>query len=41
MKGAIVEKAGAPVKVVDNLKVPEPAEDQMLVKSIYAAINPV
>lgn len=41
MKGAIVEKPGAPVKVVDNLEVPEPAEDQMLVKPIYAALNPV
>ena len=41
MKGAIVETAGAPVKVVDNLKVPEPGEDQILVKPIYAALNPV
>jgi len=41
MKGAIIEKAGDPVKVVDNLEIPEPAEDQMLVKAIYAAMNPV
>jgi len=41
MKGAIVEKVGAPVKVVDNLEVPEPTEDQMLVKCIYAAMNPM
>jgi hypothetical protein len=41
MKGVNVEKAGAPAKVVDNLEVPEPAEDQMLVKPIYAALNPV
>ena len=41
MKGVIVEKAGAPYKVVDNLEVPEPGEHQVLVKSIATAINPV
>jgi len=41
MKGAIVEKAGDPVKVVDNLEMPKPGDDQMLVKSIYAGLNPV
>ena len=41
MKGVIVEDAGAPWKVVDNLDVPTPAPDQILVKSIATAINPV
>ena len=41
MKGVIVEAAGAPWKVVDNLEVPKPAADQVLVKSIATAINPV
>ena len=41
MKGVIVEAAGAPWKVVDNLEVPKPASDQILVKSIATAINPV
>lgn len=41
MKGVIIEKAGAPAKVVDGLEVPVPAEDQVLVKSVYAALNPV
>jgi NADPH:quinone reductase-like Zn-dependent oxidoreductase len=41
MKGAIVKKVGASLQVVSDLEVPEPAEDQILVKSIYAALNPV
>ncbi|PGG98961.1 hypothetical protein AJ79_08736 [Helicocarpus griseus UAMH5409] len=41
MKGIICEKAGEPFKIVDNLDVPEPSPDQILVKSIYMAINPV
>jgi len=41
MKGVIVEKAGGPVKVVDRVEVPEPTEKQLLVKPIYAALNPV
>ena len=41
MKGVIVEAPGAPWKVVDNLEVPKPAPDQILVKSIATAINPV
>lgn len=40
MKGVICEKAGEGYKIVDNLEVPEPAADQILVKSHYAAINP-
>jgi hypothetical protein len=41
MKGVVVEKVGAPAIVVDNLEKPKPAEDQVLVKSIYAALNPM
>ncbi|EEH46394.2 uncharacterized protein PADG_02492 [Paracoccidioides brasiliensis Pb18] len=41
MKGIISEKVGEPFKIVDNLEVPEPSSDQILVKSIYMAINPV
>ena len=40
MKGVICEKAGEKYQVVDNLETPEPSPDQLLVKSIYAAINP-
>ncbi|KAK2745061.1 hypothetical protein FQN55_006418 [Onygenales sp. PD_40] len=40
MKGIICEKVGDPWKIVDNLDVPEPSPDQILVKSIYMAINP-
>jgi len=41
MKGVIVEKVGDTPKVVETLEVPEPGEGQILVKSLYAAINPV
>lgn len=41
MKGVICEKAGDGYKVVDNLEIPEPGPAQILVKSHYAAINPV
>lgn len=41
MKGVIIEGVGAPYKVVEDLKVPEPGEGQVLVKSIATAINPV
>lgn len=41
MKGVIVENAGAPYKVVEDLEKPSPNADQILVKSIYTAINPV
>jgi NADPH:quinone reductase-like Zn-dependent oxidoreductase len=40
MKAVLVKEVGA-AAVVDELEVPEPAEDQVLVKSIYTAINPV
>ncbi|KAF7506630.1 hypothetical protein GJ744_011562 [Endocarpon pusillum] len=41
MKGVIFEKAGAEPQVVDSLDKPKPSPDQILVKSIYMAINPV
>ena len=41
MKGVVVEAVGGPWKVVEDLEVPKPAPDQILVKSIAAAINPV
>ena len=41
MKGVVVEGVGSPYKFVEDLKVPEPDTDQVLVKSIAAAINPV
>lgn len=41
MKGVIFEKAGAEPQVVDSLDKPQPSPDQILVKSVYLAINPV
>ncbi|KAF2107453.1 chaperonin 10-like protein [Lophiotrema nucula] len=41
MKGATVEKPTAPLEVCSDLEAPEPDDGQILVKSIYAAINPV
>lgn len=41
MKGVVVEGVGSPYKYVGDLKVPEPDTDQILVKSIAAATNPV
>jgi NADPH:quinone reductase-like Zn-dependent oxidoreductase len=41
MKGVIFEQVGAEPKVVDTLPKPKPSADQILVKSIYTAINPV
>ena len=41
MKGALVEKAGGTVQVVDSLEKPTPADGQVLVKSVFTAINPV
>lgn len=40
-KGVVAEKQGAPWTVSNDIPVPEPADDQILVKSIYVAINPV
>jgi len=41
MKGVIVEKDGAPYQLTEDLEVPEPSPDQILVKSLYTAINPI
>lgn len=41
MKGVVIEKAGAEPEVTDSLEKPKPSSDQILVKSIYMAINPV
>ncbi len=41
MKGVVFEKAGAEPQVVDSLDKPQPSPDQILVKSVYVAINPV
>lgn len=41
MKGVIFEKVGAEPQVVDSLDKPKPSPDQILVKSVYMAINPV
>lgn len=41
MKGVIVEALGAPYKVVEDLEKPKPGPDEILVKSIATAINPV
>ena len=41
MKGVVVEKAGAPFTVATDVEKPKPGPDQILVKSIATAINPV
>jgi hypothetical protein len=41
MKGVLIESQGAAWKVVDDLPVPEVGDDQILVRSIWTAINPV
>ncbi|KAK2740373.1 hypothetical protein FQN57_006113 [Myotisia sp. PD_48] len=41
MKGIIAKELGAPFELTDALETPEPNADQLLVKSIYTAINPV
>jgi hypothetical protein len=41
MKGVIFEKPGDTPKVVDYLEKPKPGPDQILVKSLWTAINPV
>ena len=41
MKGVIVEAVGGQYKVVENLEKPKPGPDQILVKSVTTAINPV
>ncbi|KIX10628.1 uncharacterized protein Z518_01712 [Rhinocladiella mackenziei CBS 650.93] len=41
MKGVIFANVGAEPKVVDDLEKPSPGPDQLLVKSVWTAINPV
>lgn len=41
MKAVVVPTQGSPMEIRDDLNVPEPGDDQILVKSVYAAINPV
>ncbi|KAF2728016.1 GroES-like protein [Polyplosphaeria fusca] len=41
MKGATVAKQGGPLEVSTDLEIPQPDDKQILIKSIYAAINPV
>jgi NADPH:quinone reductase-like Zn-dependent oxidoreductase len=41
MKGILVASPGAEWKVVEDLPLSEPADDQILVKSVYTAVNPV
>ncbi|OAP56807.1 hypothetical protein AYL99_08919 [Fonsecaea erecta] len=41
MKGVVFANAGAEPKIVDDLEKPSPGPDQLLVKSIWVAINPV
>lgn len=40
MKGIIVEKAGAKPELRSDLEFPAPSDTQILVKSIYTAVNP-
>ena len=41
MKGVSLKTAGAAFEVVDRIEKPKPGPDQILVKSIATAINPV
>ena len=41
MKGAIIESVGSEPKTVDSLQKPSPGPGQVLVKSLWVAINPV
>jgi hypothetical protein len=41
MKGIIAEHKEAPLQVTDDLELPELSANQILIKSIYTAINPV
>lgn len=41
MKGVITKAKNAPFEVVTDLEKPKPDADQILVKSIATAINPV
>jgi NADPH:quinone reductase-like Zn-dependent oxidoreductase len=41
MKGVVFSSIGAEPQVVDNLPIPNPSDGQVLVKSLWTAINPV
>ncbi|KIW96823.1 uncharacterized protein Z519_02214 [Cladophialophora bantiana CBS 173.52] len=41
MKGVVFANVGAEPKIVDDLQRPSPGPDQLLVKSIWMAVNPV
>jgi NADPH-dependent curcumin reductase CurA len=41
MKAVIVKEVNGAATVVDDVDVPEPADNQILCKSIYTALNPV
>ncbi|KIW00765.1 uncharacterized protein PV09_07746 [Verruconis gallopava] len=41
MKAVIVKEMGSEATVVDDFEIPVPGDDQILVQSIYTAINPV
>lgn len=41
MKGLLVERPGGEIKIVDDLQKPSPDQEQLLVKPIYVAMNPV
>jgi NADPH:quinone reductase-like Zn-dependent oxidoreductase len=41
MKAVVVPSQGSPMEIWDNLELPQPGDDQILVKSVYAAVNPV
>ncbi|EXJ71886.1 uncharacterized protein A1O5_04387 [Cladophialophora psammophila CBS 110553] len=41
MKGVVFANVGAEPKIVDDLQKPSPGPDQLLVKSIWMAVNPV
>ncbi|KAL1600602.1 hypothetical protein SLS60_006988 [Paraconiothyrium brasiliense] len=41
MKALVTPSQGAPAEVRDNVPLPEPSPTQVLVKTLYAAINPV
>lgn len=41
MKAAITKEPNAPFEVVNDVEKPKPGPEQILVKSIVTAINPV
>jgi NADPH:quinone reductase-like Zn-dependent oxidoreductase len=41
MRAVIVPSMGAPAQVASDIEIPEPSDTQILVKTIYTAINPV